>query len=118
MELQDLAHTLVNDTSLTDDELLKLARRSRRLRVHQTQPAPWMAVVPACDQEPPRTRAVTAGRFFEAMIQTADHLNLGIGRRLPPPRYTHARMCWRGPPLRHLARETYNRVFNVWWGAL
>ena len=127
-ELQTIARTLVSDTTLSDDTLIKRARE--HLRVFKLPQCAkynyprWIAtrLVPSLSSQPDRVRAVTAERTFDALIQTAKDLDLGIGLRYPP-----AEICacaqllapFGSDPLpERLAAELHALIFSVWWDAL
>ena len=70
--------------------------------------------------EPSKAQAVTARRFFEAMIQMAHDLDLGDGRRFPPAEICAcARLLEDSGSLqpRRLAQELSSLIFEVWWDA-
>ncbi len=81
----------------------------------------WIKKVCAVNSTQERAREITAHRFFDAMMQTADEFDLGIGRRFPA-----AEICacaqlleYNGTvPTRRLAEELFTLIFDVWWTSL
>ena len=125
-QLSAAASALVKDESLSDDTLLERARghlKVLELPQFAHLNAPLASHFPVLKSQLERIPAVTAGRFFDALIQTADDLDLGIGRRFPP-----AEICacvqlltplgGGDPPSSHLAKELSALLFRVWWEAL
>ncbi|TFK81971.1 hypothetical protein K466DRAFT_655924 [Polyporus arcularius HHB13444] len=125
VELQYAALAIVNDTTLTDDDLLTRAQKhlgvlSRPEFAAYNCPK-WIRKVFAVNSTPDRAREITARRLFDAMIQTADEFNLGIGRRFPA-----AEICacaqfleYNGTvPTRRLAEKLSTLIFDVWWTSL
>ena len=125
-KLSAAASALVKDESLSDDILLERARgylKVLELPQFAHLNAPLASQLPISRTLSERIPVVTAGRFFNALLQTADDLDLDIGRRFPP-----AEVCACAqllvpvgggdpPPLR-LAKELSALVFGVWWLAL
>ena len=101
MELQRVSLSIASDAQLTDGELLERARRHLQVfdnpEFAEYNRPPWAASFPMFALEPSKAQAVTARRFFEAMIQTAYDLDLGDGRRFPLRKSVHALACLRTP---------------------
>ena len=97
MELQRVSLSIASDAQLTDGELLERARRHLQVfdnpEFAEYNRPPWAASFPMFALEPSKAQAVTAGRFFEAMMQTAHDLDLGDSRRFPPC----GDLCMRSP---------------------
>ncbi len=132
--LQHTALAIVEDTTLPDDVLLE--RATYHLQVFERPEyathsrEKWMKNVSSLSRNPGRAEDFTARRFFDAMIQTADELNLRTGRRFPAaevcacalllePRESGSRRP--SDPLkapRRLAEELSILIFDIWWTAL
>ncbi|TFK78547.1 hypothetical protein K466DRAFT_570771 [Polyporus arcularius HHB13444] len=66
-------------------------------------------------------RGTTARRLFDAMVQTADELDLGIGRRFPAAEICACALLAensRALPSCCLAQERSTLIFDIWWTAL
>ncbi|TFK79101.1 hypothetical protein K466DRAFT_570439 [Polyporus arcularius HHB13444] len=132
--LQHAALAIVEDTTLPDDVLLE--RATCHLQVFERPEfaahsrEKWMKNVSSLSRNPGRAEDFTARRFFDAMIQTADELNLRTGRRFPAaevcacalllePRESGSRRpsdLLKAP--RRLAEELSILIFDIWWTAL
>ncbi|RPD76811.1 hypothetical protein L226DRAFT_532837 [Lentinus tigrinus ALCF2SS1-7] len=125
IKLQEVASTIDKDTALTDHALHRCARDYlqilERPEFAEFNHPPWIAYIPSLKAQPERARAVTPGRFFDAMMKTADEFDLGSGRR-----YVCAEVCAcvrlaqsvAPYSLRRVAQELSALIFRVWWGAL
>ena len=120
------ASARVNNETLSDDTLLERARghlKVLELPQFASFNVPRASPYPFFRSQLERIPAVTARRFFDALVQTAEDLDLGMGRRFPP-----AEICacvqlltplgGGDPPSSRLAKELSALLFGLWWEAL